>query len=426
MRSILVGTAALVLACGAVVPAADAATPSVAPHAVHAVALGNVGYTTGAYGTYIAGAVAGNGISSGPTAATGINCTALAGRTTTNTTATANLGVAKTGAVHSTSQTIGSATSKTARSTTSVGSVNLLNGLITASAVSTTSTSTLSSAGAASGTNNTTITGLKVGGVAISANTKPNTTLTLKLSGKTIGQVIVNEQVKTTSGGTVTSNTRALEVRLTTAALGLNAGARVIVANSSAALNPVPAGFAGGDAYALKTTLLTGAVKNGPLAYQSVACAGGNRTANTASASLPSLLGIGATSTATQSSASPTLSGTATNTIASISVLNGLISATGIKASTTTTRAGKLALPVVSDHSTFGVLRVAGVPVITAAVKPNTTISLASLGKVTLHQVTRTSTGIKVVMVHIVLNKALGSLPTGSTIDLGVSETSAH
>ncbi|NHN57309.1 hypothetical protein G9U51_16175 [Calidifontibacter sp. DB0510] len=417
---------ALTLATGVAAPTATASTGPTTLTTLTPVPLSSVGYSTYAYASYISGALAGSGITSGTTSWSAISCTATPGLTRTNSLASVNAGAVTTGTVASSAQSIGTTSSRTARSTVSVQSLRALSGLITADAVRSTSTSTYTSAGAASGTNSTTLTNLRINGVAISATTAPNTTIALRLNGSTIGRVVVNAQSKAANGPTVTTQTTALDVTMTSQALGLGAGARIVIGRSYAALPAVPAGFAGGFGYSLKATAANGVVKTGPLSYMSVPCSGGTASASVASGSVPSVLTAGAAKTTTSSTTYPTLSSRATNTIASANVLNGLISASAIVADTTTTRATRTATPVPTDRSSFGSLKVTGFPLITPAVAPNTTVTVPGLGRVTFHKVTRTTTGIQVTMIYIVLGQALGALPTGSVIELGVSNSSVR
>lgn len=112
--------------------------------------------------------------------------------------------------------------------------------------------------------------------------------------------------------------------------------------------------------------------------------------------------------------------------VASVGVLANLIKVTGLVADTTTTRASKLAPAHFSDQSKFASLSVASLPKINVNVAPNTAVNLAGLGKVTFHKRVSTPTGIQVTMIYVVLGKALGGLPTGKVLEIGVSDTSVR
>lgn len=396
------------------------------PSANAAVALTDVAYNTYGYGTYVSGALAGSGITSGYTAFSTVGCTTQAGLTRTNQLPSANLGLGTIGAVTTSAKSMGDTTSRTARGATSVTSIRLLSGLITADSVWTASTSTITSAGAASGTNSSQLVNLKVNGVPVSASAAPNTALNLMLNGAVIGRVVVNQQSRLTIGGFAVAATSALDLTLTTNALGLGAGARIIVGRSYAALAAVPAGFADGQGYGLKATSLDGAVKAGPVALMYVPCAGGSATANVAGATVPNVLTVGALKTTVNSVASPSLTSSVVASVAGVNVLSGLITANTLTASSSASRSTKTGPVTTVDRSTFLGLKVAGFPVIGDSVPANTKIVVPGLGTVTFRKVTRTTTGIRVVMVEVVLSKVLGALPTGSKIEIGVSESSVR
>ncbi|GAB3582447.1 choice-of-anchor P family protein [Calidifontibacter terrae] len=404
---------------------APAATASV-PLVTAAVPLTDVAYNSYGYSTYISGALASSGIKSGFTGYSSVGCTTQEGVTHTNQLPSANLGVATVGAVTSTAKSAGSTSSRTASGATYVGAIRLLSGLISADAVWTSSTSTITSTGVASGTNASKLVNLVVGGVAISAATAPNTTLSLKLNGVVIGRVVINQQSKVLAGGYVITATDALDVTMTANALGLGAGARVIVGRSYAALAAVPVGFAGGTGYGLKATTIDGTVKAGPLSLANVPCSGGSAIGNVAGTAVPGVLSIGAMKTTASSVAAPTLTSSVTSSVAGVNVLSGLITANTVTASSGTSRAMKAGPVTALDRSTFLGLKVLGFPLIGDSVAPNTKLVLPGLGTVTLHKVTRTATSIRVVMVEVVLSKVLGALPTGTKIEIGVSESSVR
>ncbi|AKU16971.1 hypothetical protein VV02_15735 [Luteipulveratus mongoliensis] len=362
---------------------------------------------------------------SGPTSYSGVSCTSLAGLTRKNSVASLNLpGVLTGGAVSTTSKSISDARGRTAEATSTVGAINLLKGAVTAKALSTKASSTVSLAGAASGTNSMTLVGLTIGGRTVGADVSPNTTLALNVGGKPLAKVVINEQGKTTVNGLVRAYTRALHVTVNAKnTLGLPIGAEIVVGQSSAALNAVPAGFATGNGYALKATLLNGTVKSGPHAYMSVPCAGGAAHNSTADGSVPGLVSAGVTTVDTKSTTVPSTKTDVNSTIASASVLGGLVKATGIKAETSASRLAPMSPVVTTDTSKFLSVKVAGLPAITGAVAPNTKVRVPGLGSVTFHKVEKTATGIRVTMVYIVLEKLLGNLPTNSVVELGVSES---
>lgn len=344
--------------------------------------------------------------------------------TNTNKVASVNLGkLGRVGADTSQSRSILNTAGRTAQSTSQIAGVNLLGGLISATTLKTVTSSTYTPAKTSYGTNSTTVAGLKIAGRTFPLGAAPNTTIALTLGGKPLAKVVLNEQYKATVNGLVNATTTALHLTISASnTLGLPIGTNVYIGRSYAALKATPAGFATGSAYGTRTTV-AGAVKSGPTALAGVACDGGDRTASIASSAVPGLVNLGAVKSTTSSVTTPKLTSSATNQITGLGVLGSLISARAITASTTTSRSSFTAPATTTDTSKFAGLKIAGVPVITDSVRPNTTINLASLGTVTLHKVTKTALGIRVVMISITLNKTLGSLAKGTVVEIGVSET---
>ncbi|MYS23647.1 hypothetical protein GA0115240_154739 [Streptomyces sp. DvalAA-14] len=105
--------------------------------------------------------------------------------------------------------------------------VNLLGGLITADLVGTSAQArqslTGTGPGAITSTGTTTLTGLRVAGVAVAADAAPNTTIAVPL----VGSLVVNQQTPVAAGKGIT---------VTALSLTLLTGAHVTVAQSTAAL----------------------------------------------------------------------------------------------------------------------------------------------------------------------------------------------
>ena len=386
-----------------------------------AVTLPTVSYGAGSFATMITSSLA--SVRSGPTAYSSIACTTQPGLTSTNRTASVSTKALSAGVTTTSARTTGSSTSRTAEGTTSVAGLNLLSGLVSASAITTRTTSTVTSAGAASGANTTSLVGLKINGKGINATVPANTTIPLTLDGLSLGKVVLNEQYKVVVDGLVRNTTRALSVTIQAPnRLGIPIGTQIVVGQSAAYLGSMAKGYTVGQGYGLKANALDGAVKAGPVSYLPVPCVTGGGRANVVSTGLPLLASLGAVDTTTSSTTGSTVKSSVTSTVAGASVLN-LITLTAIKAQTSTTRPTRTSPVTLSDTSQFVGLKVAGLPAINDSVKPNTTVRIPGLGSVTFHRVAKTSNGIRVTMVYIVLDRILGTLPTGSVVEIGVSET---
>ena len=393
-------------------PTASAATATPAP----------VGYSAYGYGTYVSSSLA--ALNSGATAYSSVSCTTTSNLSHSNQVGSVDLGkIGKVGADYSQSRSILDSSGRTSQGISQISGVNLLGGLVTATSLKTKTRATYTPTKTSYGSNNTAFVGIKVAGKGFPNGVGANSKVTLNLGGKPFASVVLNEQSQAKVNGLTQAVTTAIHVTVSASnSLGLPIGTQVVIGRSYAALTGTPAGFTSGYAFGTQATL-SGSVASGPLALAGVVCDGGNRTVSVAASAIPSLLKVGAVRSTTSSVTTPKPVSSATNQIAGLNVLSSLISVQAITASTTTSRTSFTSPVSTTDTSKFTGLKVAGVASITDAVKPNTTITLSQLGTVTLHKVTKTTTGIRVVMISITLNRALGTLAKGTLVEIGVSDT---
>ncbi|WP_155854055.1 choice-of-anchor P family protein [Paenarthrobacter nicotinovorans] len=412
-RVALIGALTLALA-GPAAPALAATTP----------AQVSTGFSGTAYGSYIFNTD--KTLTSGPTANSSINCTAVTGKTSSNTTAALTVpAVGNVGAATTSVKTVQTTTGKRIESKSAIASTSLLGGLITAGAITSESSADKNTAGAFSGSNKTTVTDLKVLGVTVGANPGANTVLDLNvpLVGS-VGKITLNGQEKGLVNGVYQVSTTALRVEvLKTGLPGLKIGTDIRLGVSTASLPQAQSGYLSGVGFSTRALLASGLVNTGPTALAYAKCGGGTNNANTAGATIPGILTVGASSTATTGVLTPQPKVTVSDTVAGLNLLNGAIRADAIKAETSATRAAAASTVTLTDTSTFTNLKIAGLPAINASVAPNTVIQVAGLGQVTLHKVSKSSTSIIVVMIDVVLNQPLGALPTGARIQIGYSST---
>jgi hypothetical protein len=398
--------------------------PALAADSATTPAQVTTGFSGTAYGSYIFNSD--RSLTSGPTAHSMVGCTAATGVTSSKNLAAVNVPSAgNVGAATTSVKTLLTTTGKRIEGRSTVASANLLGGLITAGAITSESTAEKNTSGQFTGTNRSTFTSLKVLGLPVSVNPAPNTVIDLNvpLLGS-IGKITLNGQEKKLAYGNYHVSTTALRVEILKAGLlGLKVGTDMRIGVSTVSLTPPQTGYLTGAGFTTKATLLSGLVGSGPTAHAPLKCNGGTSTANLAGATLQGLASVGASSTKTVGVVLPAPKGTVTNSLAGLNVLNGLIQADAIKAETSASRAAAGGTVALTDTSTFANLRIAGLPAINAAVAPNTVIQVAGLGQVTLHKVSKSSTTITVTMVEIVLNQAIGNLPTGSKIQIGYSST---
>lgn len=413
----LVGTLTLVVA-GPQAPSL-AVVPSLTPAQI------STGFAGTSYGSYIFNSD--KTLSSGPTAYSAVGCTGRTGSTSTNNQVVADIPtVGRVGAATTSVKTLLSTTGKRIDAKATVASTNLLGGLITSGAIASESSAEKATSGTFTGTNRTTITSLKVLGLPVSASPAPNTVIDLKVPVLgSLGKITLNGQVKRLVNGNYQVSTTALRVEVLKAGLaGVKAGTDIHLGVSISNLTPPQTGYLAGAGFSTKATLLSGLVGSGPTAYATVKCGGGTTAANLAGATLSGLTSVGLSSTTTTSLLVPGPKSTVTNNLTGLNVLNGLIQADAMKAQTSASRGQTGGTVTLTDTSSFTNLRIAGLPSINATVAPNTVIQLPGLGTVTLHKVSKSSTTIVVTMIEVVLSQAVGTLPTGSKIQVGYSSTS--
>ena len=182
-----------------------------------------------AFGTQVTAQVGSlAGVQSDPTAPITMAAAGTNGETQTSSIAGVNLNpAAHVGAV--TDSVFGTNTNSAydALATSKIGAVNLFNGLITADALTATArVKGLATALTPTKSGSSQLVNLRINGKPISINTSPNTTLNVLNTLK----VTINQQLKSNKGITV----RALDIKLSTAAYGLPAGAEVQVAVATA------------------------------------------------------------------------------------------------------------------------------------------------------------------------------------------------
>ncbi|WP_290439141.1 choice-of-anchor P family protein [Arthrobacter sp. SW1] len=407
---------ALTLVVAGPLASASAAVPSVTPAEV------TTGFSGVAYGSYAFNSD--RTLTSGPTANSSVGCTSLTGRSSSNNLAGLDIpAVGTVGAATTSVKTLLSTTGKRIEGRSTVASANLLGGLITAGAITSESFAEKSTSGEFSGTNRTTITSLKVLGLPVDVNPPANTVIDLNvpLLGS-LGKVTLNGQEKRLVNGTYVVSTTALRVQILKDGLaGLKVGTDVRLGVSTVKLTPPRAGYLTGSGFTTKASLLSGLVGSGATALAPLKCDGGTASNTSAGVNLQGLVTVGASSTKTVGALVPAAEGTVTNSLAGVNVLNGLIQADAIKAETKVSRAVAGGPVTRTDASSFVNLRIAGLPAINASVAPNTVLQVPGLGQVTLHKVTKSTTSIAVTMIEIVLGQAIGTLPTGSKIQIGFS-----
>lgn len=183
--------------------------------------------TAGAYALFATGLV-GARVTSGPWAAAGIGCTG--GTSTVSLGSVSIPNVASIGTMVDTASGQVTSTGGTASASSKVQTADLLSGIVHADAVNTAADASVTN-GVGSASASTSLVNATVLGIAVSANPAPNTRVNLP----GIGYVVLNEQKIAISAKQASASVNGIDLYVTVAqpALGLKAGARIIVAHSN-------------------------------------------------------------------------------------------------------------------------------------------------------------------------------------------------
>ena len=374
-----------------------------------AAAVTETGFQATAYGTQVN---VGSVVTSGRSAQAFLGCTSATGVTHTNTAASVAVpGVLSSGTIDTSaaSQTTAAGVASAASST--IQHVSLLGGLVTATAVKSVSTTGRNSSTGAFSVSaaGTTFAGLTVAGVTVSGTPAPNTRLTLP----GVGYVVLNQQTSHVGSGSAGLTVIGLHVVVTLSTPLAPTGTQVVVSSAESSLGGPVAGLLNGLAYGASanvgSTVIVG--EQFPQVLFCLGTDGKTDTNSAASVSVPGVLTSGTVADTAEGLANATkVSGEVTSTVQGLNLLSGLVTAKAIKADVTAS--GKP--PALGDHSSFLGLSVAGFPAIGDNVPPNTSVSLAGIGTLWLHKVTKTAQGISVVMLQLdvtVAGNPLGLAP---------------
>lgn len=310
--------------------------------------------------------------------------------------------------------------------------VSLLNGLIQVGAIDTVATASASSTSAPTANTTSTFVGLKIAGKSYPVNPAQNTFVTIP----GIATVGINFSAAAANSDAAATIGDGLVVTLLQARAGAAAGARILVnpvyasvtkANTNVVGLPI-GGFAYGSyVHANVGNQIT--VESGQTAPNSLPSYGTNGTTitnHTAKAYLAGVLNLGAIETAGNGVQSAALSDAMESAkITGLNLFGGLITATAIGTTAHVRVVGGASGTATSDGALeFVNLRIAG-KTIPINVSPNTKISVAGLGVVTVNQqdTLNNAAGIaeRVIGLHIVLTVARGGLPIGANVEVATS-----
>jgi hypothetical protein len=348
-----------------------------------------------------------------------LGCTSAIGVTHSNTVATVNVPKAlSTGTVDTTAASKTTNTGVASTSSASTQKVNLLGGLIKATAirsVSTTghNTSTGKFSTSAAGTR---FVNLIVNGHAISGTPPANEKITLP----GIGYVVLNQHKSHIGSTSAGMTVIGIHLVVTTTTTRAQAGTQVNVSVANSSLSGPVAGVLSGLAFGTSANAANTVIA-GKSFPQYMPCLGtsGKTISNTgAAAKIPGVLKTGTiTDTANGTVSSAQVSGEMRSTIQQVNLLSGVITATAVRADVTANGNP----PKLGDKSSFVGLHIAGHPEISDNVQRNTKVNLPGIGTLWLHKQVKTSEGIRVIMIQLVIGSTTNpaGLPLGATIDVG-------
>lgn len=385
--------------------------------------VGTFAFTGNAYGS--TARLLDGTVTSGRTADVSLGCTDRAGISKSNTTVLTDLHpLLSTGTVTTNATTSATSTKAQSQTNATTQGVDLLGGAITADAVVAQSTTSHTAAGFAVDETGSNLVHLRINGTPYAVTVAPNTTINLV----GLGTVVLNEVKSDIDhvGASLTVN--MIHVTLTVPNPLAPVGTEIIVSHATSDLEGPTIGAVDGRAYG--TSAYVGTVaSSGPTAVVVLPCLGTDGsviTNTTAGVALPSLATTGLISDTAEGTVSATSENSeTTSTVQSVSLLEGLVSATVVRADAHASMAGTTT--TLSDAgSTFATLSVAGDPGISVNVAPNTVVPLPGIGTLYLHRVIQDTHRIEVRMIELVVGPNLLGLPVGLDVRIAVAEASVH
>jgi hypothetical protein len=353
-------------------------------------------------------------VQSGKTAAVPL-CTSKVGETRADKTAAVHLpGLGSIGAVTNRVGSSGHHSTVSSTSTSYTAKTSLLAGVIKAQALSTQARQSKTGSRYHS-TGSTTLVGLTIAGRAMPVH--PTRNQTIGLPG--LGSVVLNQQSTSSRDGNHTIKVTALHLLLSPGNMaGLPSGS-VTIGHTIASLHAPVRHLPYGSAYG--TTVQVGStVKSGRTAPVSLACGGssGRTVVNkTAGAHLDGALTTAAVSSNARSTdtASATTATTRTR-VAGVNLFNGMIRVHAITTRAHVVRHGTHLTRSARGTSILG-LTINGTKI--AAPRAGTSRTISGLGTLSFDRAIRTSTGVQVYAIRLVLSATRAGLNKGTVITIG-------
>jgi len=365
-------------------------------------------------------------VESGPTSTSQLN-TVEVPAASTNTLATVDVG----GLIHAEALSTEVATSVIAdgqqvTSTAKAAEVRLLNGLIRLNGITTTSTARVVN-DLASYSGDTELLGLVINNKKIPVTVGHNT----KIEVPGIVRVVVNQtEGQNTSDSGAVVRSAGIEVTLLRPFQTYKKGTVVVITPTTATIGPkvpVDGPALGGLAYVLKAQVnVANSVKvlAGPVAAHYLAgggTAGQTVEQGTVKVNLSPIAKANVVGTeATGSRRSDFGSAEMTAKVTGLSLLNGIITADVVRASSAVSRDAGADQPTRDGSVTLVGLKINGKPV-GLDPSPNTKLAIPGVGTLTLNQQVEADDGLTVRALDLVLGKPLLGLPVGAHVEVSVA-----
>jgi hypothetical protein len=275
----------------------------------------------------------------------------------------------------------------TAQGVSDTTRITLLAGLITAQEIKAVSTTTIdgngvfhvSSAGSSFST-------LVILGHVYNGSVPANTRVDLPL----LGYVVLNEQTSNLSNSQANLTVNMIHVHITGLnILGLQVGTEIVVSNATSGMvNVFAPAIVTGQSYGTQVIgQLLGSSPTAPEVLPCLGTGGAVQTNTLAAINLPSILNSGTVTDTVESNLTiPLSSAQNTSTVQGLNLLNGLVTASVMRAQVNGVVNDSLNY-ILSGVDSFTGISVAGHPEISDNVAPNTSVSIAGLGTLYLKRI---------------------------------------
>lgn len=280
-----------------------------------------------------------------------------------------------------------SSSPQTAQGVADTASISLVAGLITAQEIKAVSTTTIDSNGVFHvSSSGSTVNNLVIFGHVYNGSIPANTRVTLPL----LGYVVLNEQISNISNAQANLTVNMVHVHVTGFnLLGLQIGTDITVSSAtSGMINVFAPAIVTGQSYG--TQIVGQLLASAPTAPEVLPCLGTGGSVQTSTLAGVNLSGVLSTGTVTDTVESnltiPLSSGQNTSTVQGLNLLNGLVTATVMKAQVNALVNDSQGYILYGADSFTGI-SVAGYPAINDSVPVNTSVPIAGLGTLYLKRV---------------------------------------